>query len=203
MKTGSDTRAQILDAAEALVFTHGYAGTSVDAILERAGLTKGAFFHYFPSKQALAQALIERYAAQDWELFETTWDRAARLARDPVQQLLVFVGLYEEMFTRLAEPNRGCLFASYCYEAGLFDEPILEVIRAGLLRWRDVLGGKIQDAVARRPPRLPVDAADLADTFTVIAEGAFIVSKSLREPDIVAKQLRQFRNYLELLFGDD
>jgi TetR/AcrR family transcriptional repressor of nem operon len=201
VKQGAETRAHILNAAEALIFAHGYAGTSVDAILERTGLTKGAFFHHFPAKQDLARALIERYARQDWEHFEATLARAERLSRDPVQQVLILVGLYEETLAAQTQPHRGCLFASYCYQAGLFDEQIHAVIRESMLQWRDVLGRKLQEALEQHPPRRPVDPADLADAFITVAEGAYILSKALNEPEAVAKQLRQFRNYLELLFG--
>jgi len=191
----------MLNAAESLILAHGYAGTSVEAILERTGLTKGAFFHHFPSKQHLAAALIERYAAQDWEHFEATLGRAERLGRDPVQQVLILVGLYEEHLSNATEPYRGCLFASYCYQAGLFDDRIHAIIRDSLLKWREVLGRKLAEAIAYQPTRVRIDPSDLADTFLTIAEGAFVMAKALREPAIVTHQLRHFRTYLELLFA--
>lgn len=196
----ADTRTRILDAAQDLVLRHGFAGTSVDAILERVGLTKGAFFHHFPSKNDLAHALIERYAELDRKQLETYLERAERLSRDPVRQASILVGLYEEEMDRLVEPYAGCLFASYCYQEGLFDDRIHAIVRESLLEWRQVLGDKLRAAIERRPPRLPVDADDVADSFLAIAEGAFILSKTLAEPRLAAKQLRQYRNYLELLF---
>ena len=59
------TKASILDAAEALILDHGFGATSVDAVVARAGITKGAFFHHFPSKAELGRALIERFAQAD------------------------------------------------------------------------------------------------------------------------------------------
>lgn len=57
----SDTTAnQILDAAEALFAAHGYEGTSMRAIAERAGANLGAFHYYWGSKQALCKAVLER-----------------------------------------------------------------------------------------------------------------------------------------------
>ena len=103
--------------------------------------------------------------------------------------------------SKTSEPYRGCLFASYCYQAGLFDKRIHAIIRRSLLQWRDVLGRKLSQAMAHQPPRMPVDAFDLADAFVTVAEGSYVTAKALREPDIPSKQLRQFRNYLELLFG--
>lgn len=194
------TRTRILDAAEGLVLDHGFAGTTIEAILERTGFTKGAFFHHFASKDELAQALVERYAEHDAATLEEFMARAERLGRDPLQQVLIFVGLFEETMDELTEPSPGCLFASYCYEAQLFDDRIHEVIREAFERWRARLGEKIRAAIESHPPRLPVDPDDLADAFTVIVEGAFIVSKTMDEPEAVARQLRHYRNYLELLF---
>ena len=54
-KDGRLTKEKILDAAEALVLDHGYGATSIDQILEKTGITKGAFFYHFKSKAALAQ----------------------------------------------------------------------------------------------------------------------------------------------------
>lgn len=51
------------------------------------------------------------------------------------------------------------------------------------------------------PPRLPVDPESLADGFTVAIEGAFVLSRGTAEPDVVARQLTHYRNYLELLFA--
>ena len=57
------TRLAILEAAGAEFARHGYAGTSLGAIVARAALTKGALFHHFPDKQALAAAWISESLA--------------------------------------------------------------------------------------------------------------------------------------------
>ena len=49
---------------------------------------------------------------------------------------------------------------------------------------------------------LEVDLDSLADELTVMFEGAFIVSKTLGEPKVVAQQLVHYKNYLELLFSE-
>lgn len=201
--TGPDTRTQIMDAAQDLILEQGFAGTTVDRILEGVGVTKGAFFHHFRSKQELAHALVERFAAADREVLVTTMERAERLSRDPVQQLLIFVGLLEESASELTDPHPGCLFASYCYEAQLFDEAIHGIIRESLLLWRERLGRKLRAAIASSPPRTAADPEDIADLLTVVAEGSFILSRSLKDPAVVARQFHQYRLYLELLFGQE
>jgi AcrR family transcriptional regulator len=65
-----DTRGALLDAAWDLFKAHGYDGTSVDAIVERSGLSKGTFFHYYPSKAQLLEAVCDRVAAAAWSALE-------------------------------------------------------------------------------------------------------------------------------------
>lgn len=64
-KEGYDQkRNEILDAAMRLIYTHGYDQMSIQEILAEVHFSKGAFYHYFDSKQALLEALIERMAGQ-------------------------------------------------------------------------------------------------------------------------------------------
>ncbi|MFE0017752.1 TetR/AcrR family transcriptional regulator [Mesorhizobium sp. NPDC059054] len=54
--------AELLDCAQRLFFEHGYDNTTVNDIIREAGLSKGAFYHYFASKEALLEALAARVA---------------------------------------------------------------------------------------------------------------------------------------------
>lgn len=199
-RDGTTTRTTLMDAAESLFLERGFAGTRVDDVLHAAGLTKGAFFHHFASKQALAHALMERYIALDLATLEETMTRAEQLGRDPRQRLLLFVGLYREMFLDLADPYPGCLMASYTSEAGLFDQQTLGMVATNIRTWRTRLRALLDEVVAVAPPVVEVDLDALADMFTALIEGAFIVSRILNEPDVTAAQLEHFRIYVELLF---
>jgi TetR/AcrR family transcriptional repressor of nem operon len=194
------TRSRLLDAAEELVLARGYSATTVDHILARAGVTKGTFFYHFASKGELALALVRRYAELEQQTFDATMARATRLARSPKEQLLVFVGLLEEATATLEEPSAGCLFASYCYEAELFDEAIHQVIQDALRVRRARIEAKLREVAALHTPRLEVDLASLADAVTASLEGAYVLSRTLKEPRAVSAQLRHHRNYLDLLF---
>lgn len=54
--------AELLDCAQRLFFEHGYDNTTVNDIIREAGLSKGAFYHHFTSKEALLEALAARLA---------------------------------------------------------------------------------------------------------------------------------------------
>jgi TetR/AcrR family transcriptional repressor of nem operon len=199
-KDGIATRERILDAAQELILERGYSGMTVDNVLGEVELTKGAFFHHFKSKDELAMALLQRFAERDAEIYRETRERAEKLSDDPLQQLLIFVRLFEEMFDGLAEPYPGCLFASYLYELQLFGDETRKLIRNSFEQWRSLLREKIEAVVRKYPPQAKVDASHLADAFTVVLEGAFITGKAMNEPQVVADQLRLYRNYVELLF---
>ena len=195
------TRERILDAAQALVLDHGYSATTVDAVAARAGVTKGAFFHHFASKSELARALVERYARLDREHLEDYIARARKLSPDPLQQLLILIALYEEEFDAMAEPFPGCLFASFVYESKLFDEGTLEVLRESTLFWRARMRGLLERVMEVHRPRVPVHLDSLADLFYSISEGAFVMTKTLGDKTLLARQAKHLRTYLELLFA--
>jgi len=199
-KKGDDTRTRILDAAQALILERGYGGVSVDQLIQSLGLTKGAFFHHFKSKADLARALIQRYSDQGVELFHSFMARARKLSDDPLQQFLILIGLYAEIFEGLSEPYPGCLMASYVYEMQQFDEQTRAIVNIEFEMSRRELGELIERIMTKYPPHREVDPQSLADQFMSTFEGAFILSKSLKEPDITVQQLHHYRNYVDLLF---
>jgi TetR/AcrR family transcriptional repressor of nem operon len=199
-RDGAATREKILTAAQGLILARGYVGMTVEHVLDEVGITKGAFFHHFKTKDDLARALLARYAEHDERIYRETRERAEKLSDDPLQQVLLFIGLFQEMFDALTEPYPGCLFASYVYELQQFDEDTKALIRNSFTKWRELLKEKFEALARKYPPRIEVDAASLADAFTVVLEGAFITSKAVDDPKVVPEQLRHFRNYVELLF---
>ena len=141
-RDGTATRGKILDAAQNLVLARGYVGMTVDHVLAEVGITKGAFFHHFKSKDDLARALLQRYAERDERIYRETRERAEKLSDDPLQQVLLYIGLFQEMFEGLTEPYPGCLFASYIYELQQFGDDTRELIRSSFTKWRELLQEK-------------------------------------------------------------
>ncbi len=200
-RNGAVTRNRIMDVAQSMVLDVGLAGTSVEKVIEGAGVTKGTFFYHFKTKHDLAAALIERYADQDEHHFADAMSKAEQLARDPLQQLLIFVGLFIEMTEQLEEPFPGCLYASYCYQSGAISSQSMAQVERMMLFWRERLGEKVEAVIGQSPPRIPVEAHQVADHVLTTFEGAFILSKVMKEPKLASEQLVQCRNYLELLFA--
>jgi TetR/AcrR family transcriptional regulator, transcriptional repressor for nem operon len=199
-RDGTATRTRILDAAEALALEQGFAATSVDEVIAAAPTTKGGFFHHFPSKQALARALVERYVAADLKLLDDLLARVEAESDDPLDQLLRFVDLQEDVIDDFGGNVPGCLYASFCYEQELVDDTTRGLIADAVRAWRVRTRVKLDEVAARYPPRVQVDLDALADQGLAVYEGSFILSRALGEPELLRGQLQHFRTYLELVF---
>jgi AcrR family transcriptional regulator len=83
VERGNATRAQILEAATRLFTELGYEATSIAAVLDATGVSRGAFYHHFPSKEALFETVLESVE----EGIAVTLRKAAARERDPVDAI--------------------------------------------------------------------------------------------------------------------
>ncbi|MGB3211075.1 MAG: TetR/AcrR family transcriptional regulator [Desulforhopalus sp.] len=200
-RDGNATKEKILTVAQQLLLQHGYGGMAIDQIIDAAGITKGAFFYHFKSKHALAQTLLDRYVQSDDAMLHTLMGRAEKLSHDPLQQYLIFVGLLEETLRELDEPQPGCLVASYVYQVEMFTPETQQALTHSFQEWASVLGEKLQAAIDKQPPKIPVTAMLLYDNLLALFEGGVILSKLYKKGSTLADQVAQHKNYIELLFG--
>jgi TetR/AcrR family transcriptional repressor of nem operon len=199
VSTGPDTRERILDAAQQLVMERGFSATTVDAILDAAGASKGAFFHHFASKADLGRVLVERYARADAELLEHLMGVAEASSGDPAVQLVEFLKAFEAGIEDLSLAQPGCLFVSFIYEQFPGQEQTRALILDDVLLWRARILDKLRLATATRPPALDVDLESLADQVFTTLEGGFILARATGDPLKLRDQLRHLRAYLSLL----
>jgi TetR/AcrR family transcriptional repressor of nem operon len=199
----TDARERILDAAQQLVMERGFSATTVDAILDVAAASKGAFFHHFTSKADLGRVLVERYAHADGELLEQLMAVAESRSDDPAEQLVEFVAAFEAGLEDLSLAQPGCLFVSFVYEQFPGQEETQKLILADVVRWRERILEKLVAATADRPPAIAVDLEALADHVFTVLEGGFVLARATGEPQKLRDQLRQVRAYLTLLLVSD
>ena len=200
-RDGTATRDKILDVGKTLALRQGHVATSVDEIIEEAGITKGTFFYHFKTKQDLAVALIEKFAENDVEILKENLANAEKLSKDPLQQLLIFVGLIQKLHENLDASSIGCLFASYSYENQLIDKNVKAIVSDTILEWRNTLSDKIKKIIKQYPPRQNVNPNELADMFTVTLEGAYVFTRLMHQPELVNQHLEHYKNYIESLFN--
>ena len=93
IKEHGERRTEIINAAENLFAAKGYASTAISDILEALNIAKGTFYHYFASKEALMDAIIERYIDAEMAV-------AQAVADDPK------ISAHEKMFGILTDAGR-------------------------------------------------------------------------------------------------
>lgn len=201
MPRSAPVRDRILDAAHALVLAQGFSATTVDAVLDAARASKGAFFHHFPSKRALGQALVERYADGDRALLEQFMLAAEASTDDPAEQLVEFARALEVDADGMALSQPGCLFVSFVYEQVPDTHDVRPVIVEAIELWRRRIADKLALAVAAGRLGDDVDLDSLADHVFTTFEGAFILARATGDAGHVKAQLTHLRRYLELLLG--
>ena len=198
---GERTRERIMDLAYRSIVEKGFAATSIEELVEAAGITKSGFFYHFRDKNDLARQLFERFLAEDESILDTLESRARELSDDPLQSFLIFLNLYAQMMDDMEALHPGCMVATVTYQERMFDAEVrqmnvdyLKRMRARFVRW-------IGEIVATNPPRFEVEVEEIADHLNVVVEGAIIQSKALRDESLMGKQTRLFRQYVKLLFG--
>ncbi|MEH6577788.1 MAG: TetR/AcrR family transcriptional regulator [Amphritea sp.] len=196
----NSSRERILKCSEAIILKKGFAGTSIEDILEMAAISKGGFFYHFDSKSRLAYALVERYLQQDEAIFSDLLKQADELSEDPLHQLLIFLKLFAEMMGQLQETHPGCLVVSFTYESHQLDDAMRELIKQGLLSWRNMISTRLDNVLKKYPIKGDASIDALADQFISSIEGGIILSRAFQDNGLLVKQVLAYRNYLRVLF---
>lgn len=135
-------QAEVLDQALALFLEHGYENVSLNDLLAVAGTSKGAFYHYFPSKDALVAALAQRSAAEGFEALRPVFDQPGKNALERLNaglaasyQVKMAMGAPEQIaaMTSLLKPENQALFQRIItIWEDLFRPVLTEVITQGV-----------------------------------------------------------------------
>lgn len=197
-KDGSLTREHLLDTAERLIIDKGFAATSVDEVIVAAGSSKGAFFHHFPSKRLLADALVARYAAADIAHLRRALDAVATV-EDAVQKVDRFLAMFEAEADDLMSAQPSCLYVATLTERQLVETGTSEPIRTAVLAWRDGFATLLR---AARPAGATWDCDAWADQLFVTFEGSFILCRAMQDDSHMRIQLAAYRRATSALLGD-
>ncbi|MEJ7635086.1 TetR family transcriptional regulator [Aeromicrobium sp.] len=197
-RDGAATRDRLLDSAERLVLAKGFSATSVDQILEDASSSKGAFFHHFASKQALAHALVERWVDSDLATMQAGLT-AVRDIENPIDRLLSFVSHFEKWAESLVAEDTSCLYIAALSERDLLNSETVYEVERGVRGWRQAVSALLRDAYAHADVANAPDPDELADHLFATFEGSFLLCRTLRTAEPMRAQLRVFRQLLTSL----
>lgn len=134
--------------------------------------------------------------------FEGLFARASELADDPLQEFLVFLRLLREEMERLPDVHPGCLIGACCFQERLFERQVHDIAASNLLSWRRRFHERFQRIAESYPPKLDVDLEALADMLTALTDGAIILSKTVRDKDVLPRQIELYRQFVRTVFQD-
>ena len=162
-RRGEETRARILQAAGESFARCGYDATGVAEICRRAGVTKGAFYYHFSSKQALFLELLDRWlAGLDTQL------EAARAGAETVPEgLLQMAGMVQQVFQ--VAGGQLPIFLEFLTQAA-HDPAVWQATIAPYRRYRDFFASMIEAGIAEGTLR-PVDPEVVAQVIVSLAVG--------------------------------
>jgi len=192
----SGTRQKLLDAALLLIRTKGYAATTVDDLCAEAGVTKGAFFHHFKSKDTLAVA-----AADYWSDMTGAFFAAAPYHKhaDPLNRVLGYIDFRKSILTGKV-PEFTCLVGTMVQEVYETCPPIRKACETSINAHASKVEGDIAEAMRRYRIRAKWTARSLALHTQAVLQGAFVLAKAQGGAAIAKDSIDHLRRYIELLF---
>jgi TetR/AcrR family transcriptional repressor of nem operon len=179
-----------------VIRTQGYAATTVDDICRAAGLTKGAFFHHFPSKEGLAVAAAAHFSQMAERLFGAA---PYRELEDPLDRLLGYVDFRTTILTGPI-PEFTCLLGTMVQEAYDTHPAIRRACDTHIGAHVEEVAKDIAAAKARYAPEAEWSAESLALYTQAVLQGAFVLAKSKGGPEVARDCLAHLRRYLLHLF---
>lgn len=191
-------RGKLLEAATSAVREKGFAATSVDEICARAGVTKGAFFHHFPSKESLAIAAADRWS----EISETLFGGAPyQNLSDPLERILGYLDFRKSLLSG-AVSEFSCLAGTMVQEIYDTHPDIRRACDASIGGHAAMLEADIAGAMKHHRIRASWTAESLALHTQAVLQGAFILAKARDSAPVAAASVDHLRRYIEFLFRD-
>lgn len=196
MTRDGSARQKLIDAGLALIRAKGYAATSVDELCAKAGVTKGAFFHHFASKDALAVAAANYWSEMTGALFA---DAPYHKHKDPLDRVLAYLDFRKELL-KGDVPEFTCLVGTMVQETYDTNPDIRAACDASISGHAATLEADIAEAKKKYGIKAAWTPASLALHTQAVIQGAFILAKAKGSAEIAASSIDHLRRYITLLF---
>jgi TetR/AcrR family transcriptional regulator, transcriptional repressor for nem operon len=189
------TRKKLLTAAFEEIYRRGFQAASLDAILAKAGVTKGALYHHFPDKAALGQAVVDEvvrgFLLERWSVLEPP-------AGDPVTALQrVLRRRATHLTTR--EVELGCPLNNLAQEMSPLDEQLRKRVAGTFETWTNGVARALERGQAEGTVRRNLDPRKVAAFVVAAIEGSFGLAKSAQSATMLRSNLEILSGFLDTL----
>lgn len=191
-----DAREKLLASALRLIRTKGYTATTVDDLCKDAGVTKGAFFHHFRSKDDLAVA-----SARHWSHITSALFAAApyHLPQDPLDRVLGYLNFRKEL-VRGEVAEYTCHVGTMVQDVHLSAPEIRDACHDSIFGHAQTLEADMEAAANDRGITLPGGAASLALHTQAVLQGAFVLAKASGDAEIVRDSIDHLIRYIRQIY---
>jgi TetR/AcrR family transcriptional repressor of nem operon len=189
-------RTRLLDSALRIIREKGYHATSVDELCAAAGVTKGAFFHHFKSKEDLAVAAADHWSTTTGELFAVAPYHGFA---DPLDRVLAYLDFRASLIAGTTA-EFTCLVGTMAQETFLTNPAIRDACFASIAGHAETLETDLDAAIEFYGVSGGVTAKGLALHTQAVLQGAYILAKAKNDPSIASESIGHLRRYFALLF---
>ncbi len=187
------TRAKLLEAGFEEVYERGFRAASLDSILARAGVTKGALYHHFPNKQALGYAVIDEVIGEFMvQRLLTPLERT----NDPITALQRHgQGIVEDHGEDAC--SRGCPLNNLAQELSNEDEGFRRRVEGVYRRLQDGVARALQRGQRAGTVRPDIDPERIASFYLAASAGIMGAAKTSQDPELMRSLVLTSNEYLE------
>ncbi|MBV1862767.1 MAG: TetR/AcrR family transcriptional regulator [Nannocystaceae bacterium] len=178
----SDARGRILRAAAELIHDRGYASVSVSDICCSAGLKKGSFYHFFPSKLELVLETIDEFAAGQREAVRSMIAGPGN-AREKLSQMFAAASGGSKQCEEECGAIRGCPIGNLALEMAHREPAIAVKLKLVFNQWRAGIESVLQAGVAAGEFELD-DPRALAESLIAFVEGSILLAKATGDTSV-------------------
>ncbi len=188
------TRQSLLQAAFQEIYRSGFQAASLDNILSKVGVTKGALYHHFGSKEELGYAVVDELIR---EHILDRWVRSLEKAENPIDGVLAIL--------RRKDPHPpfdqrlGCPLNNLAQEMSPLNEGFRKRLKSVFREWREGIAKALRRGQERGQVRSDVDPLESADFFIAALEGSVSLAKNAQDRDLFDSCKAGLARYLESL----
>jgi TetR/AcrR family transcriptional regulator, transcriptional repressor for nem operon len=187
------TRERLLQAASREIYRSGFQSASLDKILASAGVTKGALYHHFKSKEALGYVVVEELIAPD---VHGTWVRPLLSVKDPIEAL---IGIVQGLSVRPEDVCGGCQLNNLAQEMSPLDAGFRKRLEIIFDDWREGVASVLREGQTHGSVRRDVEPDDAASLLIAMVEGYGSLAKNAQDPKVIKAGIRNIVDWLRSL----